>query len=85
MFGNANALCKIREHPRNSLPKKKKKKHPCVGIFAHVFLHLHEFVHVRVRKSGKGKGSVSEGSGLTAGYNRDTLNSHLIRLTGGEQ
>ena len=35
--------------------------------------------------SGKGKGSVLEGSGLTAGYNRDTLNCSLIRQTGGKQ
>lgn len=38
-----------------------------------------------VSVSGKGKGSVSEGSGLTAGYNRDTLNSSLICLTEDEQ
>lgn len=42
-------------------------------------------VYMCVSISRKGKGSVSEGSGLTAGYNRDTLNSRLIRLTGGEQ
>lgn len=32
-----------------------------------------------------GKGSVSEGSGLAAGYNRDTLNSRFLRLTGAAQ
>lgn len=38
-----------------------------------------------VSMTGKGKGSVLVGSGLTAGYNRGTLNSRLICLTGGEQ
>lgn len=32
-----------------------------------------------------GKGSVSEGSGLAAGYSRDTLNSRFLRLTGAAQ
>lgn len=42
-------------------------------------------VHMCVTISGKRKGSVSEGSGLTAGYNRDTLNSRHIRPTGDGQ
>lgn len=35
--------------------------------------------------SGKGKGSVSGGSGLAAGCNGDTLNSHLTHMAGDGQ
>lgn len=57
----------------------------CVGVRSLVFGALADSLCTHVRIAGKGKGSVSEGSGLTAGYSRDTLNSHVTCLTGSIQ